>query len=239
MIDKPSILRETDADAIRLACQLLRGQRSGALAVQEPGETGFPFISRVLVGLDIDGAPVILTSRLAVHTQALLLDPRASLLVGRLGKGDPLAHARMTVQCEAQPVTSQDTVHMCLRTRFLRRHPKAELYIDFPDFLFFRLLPIRASLNAGFGRAYAIPGSDLMINSPLSKEILAKERVLLEELNSNRNAIAKFVDGHARGDAQGWLATGIDAAGVDLALGDELYRSDYAQPLENLSDIGI
>ena len=156
MTDKPSVLRDTDDEARKLARTLLRSARSAALAVLEPGENGFPFVSRALIGIDIDGTPVILISRLSTHTQALALDNRCSLLVGDVGKGDPLAHARMTVQCLAEKVERDDARHPRLRGRFLRRHPKAELYVDFPDFAFFRLTPQRASLNGGCGRAYVL-----------------------------------------------------------------------------------
>ena len=49
-----------------------------------------------------------------------------------------------------------------MRARFLERHPKAKTYIDFPDFNLFRLSPVSANLNGGFGKAYAIEGKDLI-----------------------------------------------------------------------------
>ena len=140
--DKPSVLRETDDEARRLARVLLRSARSCALAVLEP-ETGTPFASRTLTGTDTDGTPVILVSALSVHTQALRADPRASLLAGEPGKGDPLAHPRLTVICAAEEIARGSDAHAGLRERFVRRHPKAKLYVDFPDFAFFRLVPSR------------------------------------------------------------------------------------------------
>ncbi len=70
----PSPILETTEQAIRLAKTLLRTARSGALATLEPG-TGWPIATRVGVSTDSDGAPVILISRLAAHTGALLADP--------------------------------------------------------------------------------------------------------------------------------------------------------------------
>ena len=69
-----------------------------ALAVNEP-ETGFPLASRVLIATDTDGAPVILISALSSHTRAIQRDGRVSLLTGEPGKGDPMAHPRMTTRC--------------------------------------------------------------------------------------------------------------------------------------------
>ncbi|RVB28703.1 HugZ family protein, partial [Mesorhizobium sp. M7A.F.Ca.CA.004.05.1.1] len=97
---KKDVIRETDAEAIRLAKTLLRSARFGALAVIEP-QTGSPLASRVGVATDIDGAPLILVSMLSAHTGALLADPRCSLLLGEPGKGDPLAHPRLTLICQA------------------------------------------------------------------------------------------------------------------------------------------
>jgi putative heme iron utilization protein len=173
MSDKPSVLRETDDEAREQARMLLRSARYAALAVIDP-ETGFPSVSRVLTGTDIDGVPVILVSGLSAHTKALSKDPRASVLLGEPGKGDPLAHPRLSVQCNAEGVDRADPLHDRIRSRFLARHPKAKLYIDFPDFRFFRLIPLAASLNGGFGRAYALTGADLMILSA-ANEMLAKE----------------------------------------------------------------
>lgn len=164
MNDKSSVLRETDEDARRQARILLRSARHAALAVLDP-ETGFPTVSRVLTGTDIDGVPVILVSGLSAHTKALSKDPRASALFGEPGKGDPLAHPRLSVQCRAERVDRGSPLHERIRARFLARHPKAKLYVDFPDFCFFRLMPLAASLNGGFGKAYVLPGEDLMILS--------------------------------------------------------------------------
>ena len=162
MNDKPSVIRETDEDARNQARALMHTAAHAALAVIDP-ETGFPSISRVLIASDADGVPVILVSGLAAHTRALLKDPRASALFGEPGKGDPLAHPRLTVRCSAERVERPSDAHDRIRVRFLKRHPKAKLYIDFPDFCFFRLIPLDASLNGGFGRAYILSSEDLVI----------------------------------------------------------------------------
>jgi putative heme iron utilization protein len=160
MNDKPSVIRETDEDARKQARDLMRSAGHAALAVIDP-DTGFPSVSRVLTVIDADGAPAILVSGLASHTKALMKDGRASALFGDLGKGDPLAHPRLTLRCNAQRVDRQSQAHERIRALFLNRHPKSKLYIDFPDFCFFRLVPLDASLNGGFGRAYILSSQDL------------------------------------------------------------------------------
>src|SRR5205085_10419694 len=85
-----------DFNPVELGKSLLRGTRAGTLATLDRN-TGHPFASLVTVATDIDGSPVILTSRLSTHTANLEADGRASVLLAQTGKGDPLAHPRLTV----------------------------------------------------------------------------------------------------------------------------------------------
>ncbi len=162
MNDKSSVIRETDGDARKQARDLIHNAAYAALGVIDP-ETGFPAVSRVLIALDIDGTPIILVSGLASHTRALLQDPRTSALFGEPAKGDPLAHPRLTVRCNAERIDRQSEAHERMRGLFLARHPKSSFYIDFSDFFFFRLIPLDASLNGGFGKAYILSSDDLTI----------------------------------------------------------------------------
>jgi putative heme iron utilization protein len=153
-------LRPVDDTARALARRLLTTAGHGALAVIEAG-SGHPSASRVAFALDEDGAPLILTSALAAHTPALSADPRCALLVGEPGGGDPLAHPRMTLQGVARRLVRDSAEGRRVRERYLRAHPKAALYVDFGDFAFWRIEPQRASLNGGFGRAWALSAVDL------------------------------------------------------------------------------
>ena len=92
---RPLPAAEAGFDAVGLARELLRTVRSGALATLEPD--GTPFASLVTIATDSDGTPLMLLSRLSAHTRNLLADPRCSLLFSAGGKGDPLAHPRLTV----------------------------------------------------------------------------------------------------------------------------------------------
>jgi putative heme iron utilization protein len=62
------------------AKKLLREGRSAALASLMP-QSGDPYCSLVNVATAADGAPLLLISRLAVHTKNLIADPRASLMI--------------------------------------------------------------------------------------------------------------------------------------------------------------
>jgi heme iron utilization protein len=161
MPQKPSPIRPTTEHARQLAQDLIAKAKHVALAVLDP-ETGGPYVSRVLMASMPDGTLTLLVSHLSAHTKALLADSRASLLIGEPGKGDPLAHPRISVQCLAQKITREMVDHATIREAFLSRHPKSKLYIDFADFLFFRLTPVTATLNGGFGQAFLLNKSDLM-----------------------------------------------------------------------------
>lgn len=239
MQEKKDVLRETDAEAVRLARTLLRGARHGSLAVLEP-ETGWPLASRVAVATDHDGAPLILVSALSGHTSGLNGDQRCSILLGEPGKGDPLAHPRITIFCRAEKIARDDLRHERISRRFLARNPKAKLYAGFGDFAFFRLEPLRASLNGGFGKAYALVASDLILAPGAAlDEIAAAEEGAVNHMNEDH---ADAVDRIARhfgksGEAAGWLLTGIDADGIDLVAGDRALRIFFDEPLQGAPDI--
>jgi len=236
MNDKPQVIRDTDDNARRQARILLRGARFAAIGVIDP-ETGFPSVSRVLIGMDSDGAPVILVSGLSAHTTALLADPRVSLLTGEPAKGDPLAHPRLTLQCTAETVERDSETHARLRGRFLARHPKSQLYIDFPDFRFFRLRPERASLNGGFGRAYHLSSQDFLIPAA-DKEVAFDEQALLQELGGRHPDLAGRLATAFHAAPEGnWRISAIDSQGIDLVFKDLLIRHEFVTPITNQEDL--
>src|SRR6202163_2678147 len=132
-----------DFNPIAVAKGLLRSIRSGALATLDRN-TGHPFCSLVNVATDVDGSPLILVSRLSTHTANLEVDGRASLLLASTGKGDPLAHPRLTLLGSFAQIARDDPELPRIRRRFLARHPKSELYAGFGDFSFWRLQTVSA-----------------------------------------------------------------------------------------------
>lgn len=231
------VIRETDAEAIRLAKTLLRSARFGALAVLEP-QTGSPLASRVGVATDIDGAPLILVSMLSAHTPALLADPRCSLLLGEPGKGDPLAHPRLTLICHASRIERGSDTHARAERRYLNRNPKASLYAGLGDFSIFRLEPQRASLNGGFGKAYLLDRSDLVSGEPIIEELAASEQSAVEHMNADHlDAIAIYAHHFAGASGDGWTIAGLDADGMDLVSGDNVCRVFFPQPLASAREL--
>ncbi len=152
---RPNLL-ETGETSRSLAQHLLRSARHGALGVLCP-DTQTPHVTRVCVGTAPDGMPVTLVSEISLHTDALRKNPACSLLVGEPGgRGNPLTHPRLTLQCSARCADKD-----ALKQLFLSQHPKATLYYDFSDFIMMRLEVLAAHLNGGFGKAYRLAPGDL------------------------------------------------------------------------------
>lgn len=233
MSKKIDPIRETDDEARRLARQLISSARYGSLAVLLP-DGGHPFASRTAVASDIDRTPVILVSELSTHTAGLANDPRVSLLLGEPGKGDPLAHPRITLQCNARRLAREDAAHGRVRARFLRRHPKSTMYVDFGDFSFFTLEPRTASLNGGFGKAYILLPEDFLIASPASKALADIEESAIDHMNDDhREAVTLYAQKLAGGNGTNWTISGIDASGFDLLGTGSVLRVEFDAPLQD------
>ncbi|MCG6858815.1 MAG: hypothetical protein LJE67_12205 [Salaquimonas sp.] len=159
MTKKIDPIRPTDDEAREMARLLVAEAHYGALAVLEP-ETGMPLVSRIAVGTDADDQVISLASDLSFHSKALAANDRASILIGEPGKGDPLAHPRVTLIGRMKRLDNASPERAGLRETWLKQHPKAQLYVDFADFHFYRLKLERAHLNGGFGKAYVLKPND-------------------------------------------------------------------------------
>src|SRR5215475_5337372 len=146
----------SDFDPAATAKKLLRESRSGALATLMPG-SGDPYCSLVNVASDADGSPLLLISRLAVHTKNILADPRVSLMIDERKEGDPLEGGRVMLMGTSAATDDPD-----VRRRYLERQPEAEMFAGFADFAFYRIALKAAHLVAGFGRIVDLKPQDIL-----------------------------------------------------------------------------
>src|SRR5262249_48091864 len=120
--------------------------RVGTLCTLSRKHSGFPFGSLMPYALDDSGDPIFLVSSMAMHTQNLHVDPRASLLVTQPDvAGDPLGAARVTLMGRTEPARAD------ARSVYLKLHENAQYWIDFDDFSLIRLGVEDVYFIGGFG----------------------------------------------------------------------------------------
>jgi putative heme iron utilization protein len=212
-----------------LAKALLRVTRTGTLATLDRN-TGYPFSSLVNVATDADGAPIILVSRLATHTANLEVDARASLLLAETGKGDALAHPRLTVLGTFAPVERDRADDSRIRRRFLMRHPKSELYAGFADFAFWRMAVVSAHLNGGFARAADLGAADILTDVSDAAAMLEAEESAVAHMNADHADACRLYATRLLGAPDGeWRCVGIDPEGMELQLARLALRLVFPQ----------
>ena len=213
-------------DARAEARRLLRTVRSGALATLTP--EGHPYASLVTVATLPDGSPVLPLSTLAVHTQHLIADPRCSLLLDSAGQGDPLTHPRLTVTARAIRASPEERT--AWRSRFLRRHPEAAIYVDFGDFSFWRLDLDGARLIGGFGRIAMLEAPDLACGTEGAEALLAAEDRSVDHMNADHRDALKLYATALCGAPEGdWRLVGLDPEGIDMGWQGTTLRLEFPE----------
>lgn len=213
----------------------MRTARHGALAIIDANGCG-PSVSRVGVATDTDGMPVFPTSSLSGRLEAMTRDGRAALLLGEPGSGDPLAHARLSLRGTVQRLAGP--THDRCRRRYLARHPKAALYIDFEDFSLWRFDIATAAYVAGFGKAYALGRADLLTCYANWPEWNAMEAGAVTHMNEDHpDATRHYAIGLCGAPDGDWRVTGLDPEGIDLASGDDHRRYTYPAPLSRAQEL--
>lgn len=149
---EPTAPEPTFAEQARTLVHLGRTGTLGTVSRRHPGH---PFVSVMPYAPDERGRPLVLISTLAMHTQNLAADPRASLLVMQPGD-DPLALARVTLMGLARQIIAEERAGA--RDVYLARHPNAVHWVDFDDFAFWRLELGDVYFVGGFGAMDWLPG---------------------------------------------------------------------------------
>src|SRR5436305_375928 len=128
--DQPTVPEPAFAERARTLMYL---GRVGSLSTLSRKQPGFPFGSVMPYALDDGGRPLFLISTMAMHTQNVQADPRASLLVTQPdASGDPLGAARITLVGNVALVPEPDKAEA--RKIYLERHPGSRYWVDFEDF---------------------------------------------------------------------------------------------------------
>lgn len=214
------------------ARQIVRRALKGTLATLDRG-SGHPYASLVTLATDAGGQPIVLISRLALHTQNLLADDRASVLAdGTAADGNPLAGGRVTVIGRARPNADE-----AVRRRFLARHPDAAGYAGFADFAFYVLDIERAHYVGGFGRIVSLDAAEAVVEVEVAEALLAGEADILAHMNQDhQDAVALYATALLGGEPGPWRMTGIDPEGCDIVRPGAALRLPFANRIVSPQD---
>ena len=143
------------------AARLLASSRWAALAVVADGA---PAAAMASYALAPDGAALYLhLSQMALHTRALLTEPRAALVVSvpDTGDGDPQTLPRLSLSGVALALVPGTPEYEAGRAVFAGRFPAADERFALADFVLFRFEPSEARWVGGFARALRMTGEQL------------------------------------------------------------------------------
>ena len=199
---------------------LLHVARTGTLATHSRKRSGFPFASIMPYGLDGDGRPTFLISSMAMHTQNLAGDARASLLVAQPGwTDDPLAGARATLIGEVRRIDEPGAV----REDYLARHPNARSWVDFDDFAFYRMDVVDLYYVAGFGAMGWVDAGEYGTAAP--DPLVDVEDAIVGHMNADHaDALVTYCHHYAGIPAESATMTSVDRMGfrVRAKTGDRM-----------------
>src|SRR5258708_16522975 len=188
--------------------------------------SGDPYCSLVNLASHPDGSPILLISRLALHTRNILGDPRVSLMLDERTAGDPLEGARIMLAGTAEDSGGEHA--SVLRRRYLNVHPSAEVFVDFKDFSFFRIRPKAAHLVAGFGRIVDLAADQFLTDLGGAEALLEAEQDTIEHMNADhRDALNLYATKLLGAETAEWRCTGCDPGGLDLQAGAKTLRLDF------------
>ena len=227
--DEPTIPEPTYAERARTLAYLAY---TGTLATLSRRHPGHPFASVMPYSLDDAGRPLFLISTMAMHTQNLEADPRASLLVMQPGwDGDPLAAARLTLMGDVRRVPDADTA--AARERYLARHERARYWVDFEDFAFWRLAISELYFVGGFAAMDWVTAADYAAARP--DPLADAAPGIIEHMNQDHaDALIEYARHFAGETAEEATMVAVDRLGFKLRLrsGQRLSSVRIAFPRE-------
>jgi hypothetical protein len=177
-------------------------------------QAGFPFGSLMPYALDDAGRPIFLISTMAMHTQNLKGDPRASLFVAQpAADGDVLGAARVTLIGNVLAVAEEEKPEV--REIYLRAHEGSRYWVDFTDFAFFRLEPVEVYFVGGFGVMGWVSAADYTEARP--DPLSGASRGILDHMNADHGeALALLSKAYAGLEARSATMTSVDRLGFHV-----------------------
>jgi len=211
--DQPTIPEPSFAERARTLMYL---GRTGSLSTLSRKQPGFPFGSVMPYGLDDHGRPIFLISTMAMHTQNLQADPRASLLVTQDDAGgDPLGASRVTLVGKVLPLPESEVAQA--RKLYLARYANSKYWVDFEDFSFHRMDVVDVYYVGGFGVMgwVSAPEYDSGQPDPLADSMAE----IIQHVNADhKDALILLAREFARIESQEATMTAVDRLGFHVRL---------------------
>jgi len=211
--DQPAVAEPAFAERART---LMYRSRVGSLSTLSRKQPGFPFGSVMPYGLDEQGRPIFLISTMAMHTQNLKADGRASLLVTEdSGDGDPLGASRVTLVGNVAPVPEAEVA--AARALYLARHANSKYWVDFEDFSFYRLQGVDIYYVGGFGVMGWVSASEYGSSQP--DPLADAMDGIIQHMNADhKEALVLLTRKFAQIEAQEATMTAVDRLGFQVRL---------------------
>jgi heme iron utilization protein len=209
--DQPPVPEPTFAERARTLVYL---GRVGSLSTLSRKQPGFPFGSVMPYGLDDHGRPIFLISTMAMHTQNLQADARASMLVTQNDAGgDPLGASRVTLVGNVLPMPESEVPEA--RKLYLARYANSKYWVDFEDFSFYRLDPVDVYYVGGFGVMGWVSASEYGRSQP---DPLADSMAeIIQHMNADhKDALVLLAREFARIESQEATMTAVDRFGFQV-----------------------
>jgi putative heme iron utilization protein len=213
MSDQPPVPEPTFAERARTLVYL---SCMGSLSTLSRKQPGFPFGSVMPYGLDDHGRPIFLISTMAMHTQNLQTDPRASLLVTQEDTdGEPLGASRVTLVGNVLPVPNTELAEA--RKLYLERHANSRYWADFEDFSFYRMNVVDVYYVGGFGVMGWVSDSEYDRSRP---DPLADSMAeIIQHMNADhKDALVLLARTFARIESTEATMTAVDRLGFHVRL---------------------
>jgi putative heme iron utilization protein len=211
--DQAPPLEPTHAERARTLVHL---SRIGALSTMSRKHPGWPFGSVMPYALDDAGRPLFLISSMAMHTQNLQQDARASLLVTPSEAGaDPLGASRVTLMGEIAKISEEDLD--AARKIYLSRHENARYWVDYEDFAFYRMEVADLYFVGGFGVMGWVTAEDYLQAEPDPLAEVAPS--IIEHMNKDHaDALLLLAKVFAGAEADQATMTSVDRLGFHVRL---------------------
>ena len=226
--ERPAIPEPTLAERARTLVHL---GRLGSLSTHSRKQPGFPFGSIMPYAGDSQGRPIFFISSMAMHTQNLRADPRASLLVAQETGGDPLGAARISLIGKVEPVPEGEAA--AARELYLGTHENARYWAEFNDFDYYRLEPADVYFIGGFGVMGWVTVDDYALSRP--DPLADSSAGILQHMNADHpDALVLLAHAAGETEAQAATMTAVDRLGFHLRLesGPRVHGARIAFPRE-------